>query len=55
MAPVGHRMYGRVRESFAFQETQVTKDMECLIQVIGTQLESLATLYSDHNRKLMKK
>ena len=44
-------VYGRV----AFQETQLTQGMECLIQVIGTQLESLATLYSDHDRKLMKK
>ena len=41
-------MYGRLRESAAFQETQLTQDMECLNQLNGTQLESLATLYSNH-------
>ena len=41
-------IYGRV----AFQETQLTQDMECLIQLIGTQLESLANLYSDHDQEI---
>jgi len=41
-------IYGRV----AFQETQLNQDMECLIQLIGTQLESLANLYSDHDQEI---
>ena len=41
-------IHGRV----AFQETQLTQDMERLIQVIGTQLESLANLYSDHDQEI---
>ena len=38
-------IYGRVRESD--QENQLTQDLESLMQVIGTRLQSLATLYSD--------
>ena len=37
--------YGRVRESD--QENQLTQDLERLMQVIGTRLQSLATHYSD--------
>ena len=35
-------MYGRVRE--LVQENQLTQDLERLMQVIGTRLQSLATL-----------
>ena len=45
-------MYGRVRESVAFQETQLTQDMECFNQLNGTQWESLATLYSNHDQEI---
>ena len=38
-------IYGRVGESD--QENQLTQDLERLMQVIGTRLQSLATLYSD--------
>ena len=38
-------IYGRVRKSD--QENQLTQDLERLMQVIGTRLQSLATLYSD--------
>ena len=37
--------HGRVGESD--QENQLTQDLERLMQVIGTRLQSLATLYSD--------
>ena len=45
-------MYGRVRECVDSQETEFAQDMECFIQVSGTQLEFLATLYSDHDQKI---
>ena len=46
-------MYGRVRERcVASEETEFAQDMECFIQVSGTQLEFLATLYSDHDQKI---
>ena len=38
-------IYGQVRESD--QENQLTQDLERLMQVIGTRLQSLATLYRD--------
>ena len=38
-------IYGRVRESV--QENQLTQDLERLMQVTGTRLQSLAILYSD--------
>ena len=38
-------IYGRVRESD--QENKLTQDLERLMQVIGTRLQSLATLYID--------
>ena len=36
----------------SFQETLLTQDTECLIQVIGSQLEILATLYSVHDQEI---
>ena len=47
--------YGWVKKYVAFQETQLselTQDMECLIPVIDTQLESLAIPYSDHDQEI---
>ena len=38
-------MYGRVTESA--QENQLTQDLELLMQVMDSRLQSLATLYSD--------
>ena len=38
-------MYGRVTESA--QENQLTQDLELLMQVMNSKLQSLATLYSD--------
>ena len=38
-------MYGRVTESA--QENQLTQDLELLMQVMESRLQSLATLYSD--------
>ena len=45
-------MYGRVRESVSGEETELTRDLERLIEVIGRQLESLTTLYSDHDHQI---
>ena len=38
-------MYGRVTESD--QENQLTQDLDLLMQVMDSRLQSLATLYSD--------
>ena len=38
-------MYGRVTESV--QGNQLTQDLELLMQVVDSRLQSLATLYSD--------
>ena len=38
-------MYGRVTESD--QQNQLTQDLELLMQVMDSRLQSLATLYSD--------
>lgn len=45
-------MYGLVRESVPGHETQLTCNMERLLQVIGRQLESLTTLYSDRDHEI---
>ena len=40
-------MYGRVTESV--QGNQLTQDLELLMQVVDSRLQSLATLYSDYH------